>query len=79
MFTWSLGPQAYVKQGPETSTTEAFRILEGPSSQYLGLLVPKTIPSIQWYLGQETSDIGYLDPLGMPWYSKCPICSAAGC
>ena len=32
---------------------------EGPSTQYLRSLVPKTIP-----LGPESLNIGYLDPLG---------------
>ena len=36
---------------------------EGPSSQYLRTLVPKTIPLM--VLGPGSLDIGYLDPLGI--------------
>ena len=36
---------------------------EGPSSQHLKPLVPKTIQGI-WLLEAETINIGYLDPLG---------------
>ena len=48
---------------------------EGPSTQHLRSLVPNTMKTI--FLAPETSNIGYLDPLGNTPYIDILICCHA--
>ena len=45
---------------------------EGPSTQCLRFLVPKTIP-LYWYLGPVASNIGHLDSLGHAAGTEFPV------
>ena len=49
---------------------------EGPSTQYLRLLVPKTIPSL--VLGPGSLNVGYLDPLGVVAPRRAQLTSRSG-
>ena len=58
------GLESQATAGPMWSFGAAWPLSQRvPSTLHLGLLVPNIYP--EWYLGPETSNMGYLDPLGV--------------